>query len=438
MTPAAAETLRERAIAVLRANDRGGYTVPSAGLYPFQWNWDSCLVALGWATFDEPRAWQEIETLFAAQWPDGMVPHIVFHRDDSAYFPGPAVWATGRRPASSGITQPPVAASCVRWMLEGAGDREAALAAVRRLFPRLLAWHAWFHSARDPEGRGFVATVHPWETGMDNSPAWDAPLAAVTPPPDLAPYERRDLAHVDAAQRPTREEYDRYMTLVQLFRQLAYDPAEMVARSPFLVVDPATNAILLRADRDLAALAGILGEDTARRRIESWIARAEAALPRLLADRESGLWHAFDLRRHCRIPARTHAGFLAFLADMGDARLTATLDRWADATRYALSSVPAGDPAFDRRRYWRGPVWPIANMLIGRGAREMGAGSVAERLRRDTAALIAAGGFREYFDPLSGEGLGGARFSWTAAVWLTWIDQPGRDRGPDMLSDPLE
>ena len=430
------ENLRRQAMAVLRANDRGGYTVPSAGLYPFQWNWDSCLVALGWARFDEARAWREIETLFAAQWPDGMVPHIVFRRDDPAYFPGPAVWATGRRPASSGITQPPVAASCVRWLLEGARDRDRALAAVQRLFPKLLAWHAWFHSARDPEGRGWVVTVHPWETGMDNSPAWDAPLAAVTPPPDLPPYERRDLTHVDAAQRPTRAEYDRYMTLVRLFRELAYDPAAMVARSPFLVVDPATNAILLRADRDLALLAETLGEREARRRIEGWIARAEGALPDLLAEPGSGLWRAFDLRGGRPVEARTHAGFLALYAGLGDARLAGLARAWAGETRYALSSVPVGDPAFDRRRYWRGPVWPVTNLLLARGFAERGGADLAERLRRDTAALIAGEGFREYFDPLDGTGLGGTRFSWTAAVWLAWIDQPGRERGPDEPSDP--
>jgi hypothetical protein len=111
---------------ILQANDRGGYTVPTGGLYPFQWNWDSCLVALGWAAFDEARAWQEIETLFGAQWDDGMLPHIVFHRPDPGYFPGPEVWRTGRTPATSGITQPPVAASCVRRMLERARDRAAA------------------------------------------------------------------------------------------------------------------------------------------------------------------------------------------------------------------------------------------------------------------------------------------------------------------------
>jgi mannosylglycerate hydrolase len=31
---------RASAAAVLRANDTGGYTVPSRATYPHQWNWD--------------------------------------------------------------------------------------------------------------------------------------------------------------------------------------------------------------------------------------------------------------------------------------------------------------------------------------------------------------------------------------------------------------
>ena len=46
---------------ILRDNDRGAYTIPTRGLYPFQWNWDSCLTALGQRHFDEARAWTEIE-----------------------------------------------------------------------------------------------------------------------------------------------------------------------------------------------------------------------------------------------------------------------------------------------------------------------------------------------------------------------------------------
>ena len=29
----------------LAKNDRGGYTVPTANLYPYQWNWDSVFAA---------------------------------------------------------------------------------------------------------------------------------------------------------------------------------------------------------------------------------------------------------------------------------------------------------------------------------------------------------------------------------------------------------
>ena len=88
--------LADEAIAVLRENDRGIYNVPTKGLYPFQWNWDSCFTALGQSHFDMDRAWTEIETLFAHQWDDGMVPHMVFHEPAPTYFPGPDVWGTGR------------------------------------------------------------------------------------------------------------------------------------------------------------------------------------------------------------------------------------------------------------------------------------------------------------------------------------------------------
>ena len=79
----------EQARRILRGNDRGGYCVPTARLYPFQWNWDSAFVAMGWATFDEARAWQEISSLLRGQWADGMIPQIVFHAhaaEDAAAF----------------------------------------------------------------------------------------------------------------------------------------------------------------------------------------------------------------------------------------------------------------------------------------------------------------------------------------------------------------
>ena len=49
-------TMRDdQARAILRGNDRGGYTVPTDMLYPFQWNWDSAFAAWGLAAVPPAR-----------------------------------------------------------------------------------------------------------------------------------------------------------------------------------------------------------------------------------------------------------------------------------------------------------------------------------------------------------------------------------------------
>ena len=154
------EELIQHARQVLSDNDRGTYTVPTHGLYPFQWNWDSALSALGFAHFDEPRAWTEIDTLMAHQWEDGMVPHIIFHQKDDGYFPGPDVWATGRTVPTSGITQPPVAGFAVRRIHDRATDKSLATQKAKALLPKIHAWHQWFYRCRDPQGTGLIALAN--------------------------------------------------------------------------------------------------------------------------------------------------------------------------------------------------------------------------------------------------------------------------------------
>ena len=100
---------------VLNGNWLGTATRPGPRLYPHQWSWDSAFTAIGWSHVQWERAATELRTLFAAQWPNGMLPHIVFHDGAADYFPGPDVWDTPRafgRPSTSGIVQ-----SC--WGLTG-------------------------------------------------------------------------------------------------------------------------------------------------------------------------------------------------------------------------------------------------------------------------------------------------------------------------------
>lgn len=406
---------------ILRRNDRGGYTVPTHGLYPFQWNWDSAFVALGFAEFDRDRAWQEIETLVSAQWDDGMIPHIVFHQRDEGYFPGPDVWATGRTPPTSGITQPPVLATIVRQLWESEGA-DPACPRMQRLYRACLASHRWFHTYRDPLGNGLVMVTHNWETGRDNSSEWDDALARVDTS-GVGAYQRRDTGHVDAAMRPKQEEYDRYVAILQFGRACGWNHRTIADEGPFRMVDVGMSMELLRANRDLLVLAQALGDDAAAEELRGRIALSEEGME-WLWNEEAGAYCSRDATTHESSGLVTNASFLAFYAGVGSegqrARLIAALGRMMHSARYLLPSLEAGSRAYDHRRYWRGPVWLVVSYMVAQGLAEQGQAEWAERIREDSARLIELSGFYESFSPETGEGSGGPDFSWTAAMWLAW------------------
>ena len=415
--------LADNAIEILRENDRGSYTVPTHGLYPFQWNWDSCLTALGQAHFDEDRAWTEIETLMAHQWPCGMVPHIVFHQPDDGYFPGPDVWQTGRPVPTSGITQPAVAGFALRQLWDRSKNRAALEPRLRALLPKVAAWHRWFYATRDPMGEGLVALIHPWESGRDNSVDWDAAFVRV--PQTASAYTRKDILHADPAHRPTKDWYDRYVWLVEHFRSLNWDTAKLHDASPFRVVDPGFNAILLRACADVADMADALGMNEIAAENRGYATRGVAAMESLWSEAH-GQYLCRDRVQGTLVNSPSIGGLLAAFCAIPQsraARIAQTID--GHGTRYRVASHPPSDPRYDGKRYWRGPVWLVVNYMIADGLMRAGQAGAAGRITASSLDLIRVSGFAEYYDPQTGEACGGARFTWTAAMVLEFLSIEG-------------
>lgn len=414
----------DRAVAILKLNDKGAYTVPTHGLYPFQWNWDSCLTALGFSHFDEQRAWLEIETLFEHQWQDGMVPHIVFHELDDGYFPGPEVWNTRRPVPTSGITQPPVAGFAVKRLFDRSENRQQYAHRVKTLVKAIDRWHQWFFDCRDPQDEGLVALIHPWESGRDNSIDWDQPFTKV-PTDGVQPYTRRDTQHADPAHRPTKAQYDRYLWLVEHFRSLKWNNRVLHDNSPFRVVDPGFNAILLRSCAELAQLAEELGESEIAARNSQWAERGVKALDKLWS-REHSQFVCWDRVADAQINSASIGGILPVFAPLGSDKVTAIVSRLeaiAQQSTYLVASHDPADVLFDSKRYWRGPVWLIVNYMIIDGLQQAGQAQMAAQIERDSQALIAESGYAEYYDPLNAEGCGGDSFTWTAAMMLEFISR---------------
>ncbi|MBN2740563.1 MAG: hypothetical protein JXR35_06640 [Rhodobacteraceae bacterium] len=403
--------------AILIANDRGGYTVPTAGLYPYQWNWDSAFAALGFARFDLARAWEEIETLFSGQWDSGMVPHILFHKPDPGYFPGPDVWGCSGPIASSGITQPPVALSFATRLL--AADPALGAARFAALYPKMRKWADWFLRWRSDE-KGAIFVIHPWESGRDNAPDWDNAMEAIDPQ-GVGYYERRDTQHVDASMRPTKYDYDRYIWLVQRAKGLGWDDALMAQDNPFRVADPTMHFILMRGVRDLLAAGAAQGLDTDG--LADQLAALEAGAQALF-NPGMGFYDSYNCANGIWSNALTNASFLCWFGGLKAPEMGAHLARVLDAAPYGVPSLAPFDARFDAKRYWRGPTWAMMNMMIGEGASEQGI-ALGEEVRARTHEVIGKYGFVEYFDPMTGAAAGGKAFTWTAAVWLAWAGQEG-------------
>lgn len=414
-------TPREQARQILKDNCHGTYTIPAKDLYPFQWNWDSCFCALGWGTFDEVRAWQEFDTLFSGQWKNGMLPHIIFHKESETYFPNADIWNSQTNPPTSGISQPPVASTLVKFLYERCKDKSEAKKRLHTLLPKLFLYHSWYHTHRCENG--LITTYHPWETGRDNSAEWDEALFRV-PLKLKGGFERRDTALIEETERPTGKEYDHYVALLQILKSHDYDGQTLHNTIPFKIADIGINSILLRADKDLLWLYQQTGDTKYSDQIKNRISSLENAFD-LLWSSECENYGSYDLRTNTIIPVETAASFLPFYAgavsDDKAEKMLKKLHSWEKQVKFMLPSLDPFHHKFEPKRYWKGPIWPIINFLVATGLKEHGYTDHANRIQEDTRKLIEQEGFREYFNPLNGLGLGGSNFSWAAATYLFWL-----------------
>jgi hypothetical protein len=422
------DELAAQAERVLRGNDLGTYTKPSGHLYPHQWNWDSAFSAIGWAYLDWDRAVQEVDTLLAGQWTNGMLPHIRYHPSVTDYAPGPEWWpdVPVRREGvrTSGMSQPLMLAPAVLRVGRRQPDEARRLAWWNRVYEPLREAVLFFPRHRTTGDMPLIVMVHPWESGLDNSPRWDFATQRGYRP--SRPYRRVDTTVVDAALRPTTREYDLYMYLVELLVATGYDLRRYLARSPFAVYDALFNAFWYRAARDLNVIAGALARPPAV---------DEAALRAFREAYRATLWHApahlfrdYDVQGRRLIPVDTIAGLAAVFAglvDAAEAEAMVSHYRRRSEGYHPLPSVPPDEPGFEPARYWRGPVWVNMNWLLARGLEDLGLRAAAT-LAEGTVDLVRRRGCFEYYHARTAEGLGGADFSWTAALVLDLLRQPVR------------
>lgn len=429
-----AKTFAQAAQDVLEHNDRGTYTMPAAELYPHQWLWDSCFIAIGQRHYDIERAKIEILSLLQGQWSNGMVPHMIFNNHGS-YRPDQNAWRSWISPYSpdnlktSGITQPPMLAEAIVQigMSMNLTERRSWY---KMIWPGLLGYHEWLYRERDPHNEGLVLQVHPWETGLDNTPPWMGELHEHLTPywirilqktklEKIVSLLRRDTRFVPAEQRFTNVDALSLYSVQRRLRRKGYDVNKILDHSLFAIEDLSFNCILIRANQHLESIAKSIREQIPSELAES-IAKAPSKLEELW-DQYAQSYFSRDFVTHKLLKEQSIAALMplysgAISKERADVIVRGLESEHLFGPAFPVPSVPLSSSWHDSNRYWQGPSWVNTNWLIIEGLERYGYKQHAEALRESTLEMIAQGGFYEYFNPITGAPLGSPDFSWTAAL----------------------
>lgn len=409
---AARATLIEQARAVLLHNRKQGtatiqgqpfeylYTCPSRGKYPHQWLWDSCFHAIVLSRLDPDAAKQELASLLRGIQPDGFLPNMILWQGTGSVMERglTSLFVDGM---TSRITQLPVVALAFEEVCKQTGDT----AFIRQHLPTIQRYYGWLTTARDPDGDGLVSVIHPWETGVDASPAFDGLLGWPVHPHPLQVY--RGL----------------YGLLLR-YRRLGWRPGRVLASNAFNVEHVLFNCIYAQGLHALARLCRAVQDEAGAANHARQADRVEQAILHHCWDEEAGLFYDLAHPGHRALKVATVSSLFPLILDATpkavlDRLVQHLLDPAAFWTAFPVPSVSQREPTFnpaDSRLLWRGPTWLNTNWFLVRGLAQHGYTDAARELARRTVGLVQQSGFWEFYNPLAGEPGGQPTFSWSTLV----------------------
>lgn len=327
---------------------------PSKLHYIGAWQWDNFFHALAYRHVEPRLAQDQLRLLLDHQCADGMIPDAIHDEGTVTHM---------STPVEADVTKPPLIAWAAWKLYEHSGDREF----LDEIYEPLMCWNNWWFEKNDVDANGLCEYHHPYSSGLDDSPLWDAGM----------PVESPDL-----------------------------------------------NTYLYLQQETLSKIANVLGE---KKDAEMWSQRANALLKQMIRQRwdaKAGLFWA--TRNGERINVVTPFNLYPLITGRMPPDIAARLvehltDERKFWPRYPIPTVALDDPQHDPLQMWRGPTWVNINYLFIEGLVRSGYADVARELRRRTLDLIAGQpDIYEYYHPQTGANPPKAAsiFGWSAAIYI--------------------
>jgi glycogen debranching enzyme len=384
------------------------YIKPSENFYLFQFFWDSCfhvfiLTALG----ETELAKDCLRSLFVMQEENGFVGHIHYwnntlpSRLTDVFQSRPSLGLDLVRSHMSALIQPPLVADALKRIWETSGDKDY----LREMLPKLKKFYNWLAENRDFDGDGLITIITPFESGMDWKATYDPVLNF--------PRKQADFRLF-------------FKVIAVDFRNFLYDydMEKVKKRDKFRVKDAGFNTIYVINLHALAELCEVLDDGDAKMYRE----RAERTLQGMLNimyDEADAAFYDVSGKNDEKLRILTPTAlFPVVVKELPQDLEKRVMDRhfFNEAefhTKYPVPSLVINDPAFHSGKsffIWRGPTWIVNNWFIHKFLLEKKYFHEAQHLIDSIKTLIEKSGFREYYNPFTGEGYGVKNFTWAGLV----------------------
>ncbi len=388
-----------------------GYTVPNPDTYPWLWLWDSCFHSLIWAELGEPeKALLELENALGTQNEEGFVSHM--SSVDNPQYEGTDWWEWWHgRPHGSCLSQPPMYGHVLAEL------HKKGVEVPKHLIEKAQLGLEFFVKHRKREG-GLIYLVHPWESGMDDSPRWGDYLEGEF---DKERWWQRKIDLVDSIQFSKKDS----AIFNPEFPVLSVGFNALVAFNIFELESLTGKTQLTeKAEEIVEALENCFDEE-----LQSWSDPKSPTQVEKDADIEKGIntKKGNDAEKGVKIKkgtisektssrtTRTIDPLLVGLVSPKHHDLIAQLitDKSAFGGDYGPSFVHRAEPSFSTDTYWRGSVWPQLTYLFYKMFEGV---ETSKAMSKGLVRGATSSNFAEHWSVDDGKELGAQPQSWTGLV----------------------
>jgi glycogen debranching enzyme len=411
------EEIRKKVKEILEKNTFSGfskhydttyhYMKPGPDRYPYQYFWDTCFhIYIMTASGMGDMTKQCMRSLFAMQEEDGFVGHMLYwnkfipNRITDLFQKKPAV-KNFFKPHMSALIQPPLAAQAALRIYYTTKD----LSFVQEMLPKLKKYYNWLSDNRDFEKAGLISIISYFEAGMDWKPSYDEAIN----------------------RTPGKANFSLFLKVMLIeFKNFinGYNYKKIYKKNYFIVKDVGINTIYAQNLQAMAALCRLV-QDIDVMRFETKANQTIKSIVELMYDEEDAAFYDLSGQENKKIKALTPTIFFPLvLKSVPDDVATKVIEKHLFnknefAVPYPVPSVAVNHPSFDPNEslyIWRGPTWAVYSWFLHKCLMERGFRKAATKMVETLKELISKGGFREYYNPYTGEGYGAYDFTWSGLV----------------------